>query len=147
MSNTNVPPLGYAGDISPSQAWQMLVDNPNTVLVDVRTPEEWAFVGVPNLEGIGRKVCGVPWAIYPNMSLNPAFIEHVKDQAGPDKNTPMVLLCRSGVRSVFAARALTEAGFTSCFNILDGFEGNPDDNGHRGKCSGWKADGLAWQQK
>jgi len=140
-------PLGYAGDITPTQAWKVLTDNPKAVLLDVRTPEEWTYVGLPNLDTLQREVCLVPWVFFPRMDMNPQFIEQLKASARPDTDTPILILCRSGVRSIAAAKALTNAGFTDCYNILHGFEGNPDTNNQRGKISGWKVDGLAWRQK
>ncbi|PCI42077.1 MAG: sulfurtransferase [Rhodospirillaceae bacterium] len=140
-------PLGYAGDIAPTEAWQVLADNPKAVLLDVRTPEEWTYVGLPNLDALHHEVCLVPWVFFPRMDLNPQFIEQLKASAHPDPDTSILILCRSGVRSVAAAKALTSSGFTDCYNILHGFEGNPDTNNQRGKISGWKVDGLAWRQK
>lgn len=139
--------LGYAGDITPTEAWQALADNPNAVFLDVRTPEEWTYVGLPNLEDLQREVCLVPWVFFPRMDMNPEFIEQFKASAQAETDTPILILCRSGVRSIAAAMALTDAGFTDCYNILYGFEGDPDTNNQRGKISGWKVDGLAWCQK
>lgn len=147
MTDQNTKKLGYAGDVSPTQAWQMLVDDARAVLIDVRTPEEWAYVGVPNLAKLDRELFLVPWAFFPNMTPNPVFVDQVKDQANPDPDTPILLLCRSGVRSVHAARALTQAGFTTCYNITEGFEGDLGANAQRGTLTGWKVDGLDWHQK
>ncbi|PHS79175.1 MAG: sulfurtransferase [Rhodospirillaceae bacterium] len=139
--------LGYAGDMTPTEAWQALTDNPKAVLLDVRTPEEWTYVGLPNLEALQREVCLVPWVFFPRMDINPQFVEQLKASVRLTPDTPILILCRSGVRSIAAAKALTSSGFTDCYNILYGFEGNPDTNNQRGKISGWKVDGLAWRQK
>jgi len=147
MTENDAQNLGYAGDISPKEAWQKLVDDPRTVLIDVRTPEEWSWVGTPNLDDLDRDLYFVPWAFFPNMAQNPGFVDQVQSEASPKSDTPMLFLCRSGVRSVHAARALTDAGFTACYNITCGFEGDPNENGQRGKTSGWKVDGLSWNQK
>lgn len=140
-------PLGYAGDITPIETWKALADNPKAVLLDVRTPEEWTYVGLPNIDVLKREVCLVPWVFFPRMDLNPQFVEQVKAAARPDLETPILIICRSGVRSISAAKALTNVGYTDCYNVLHGFEGNPDTNNQRGKISGWKVDGLAWRQK
>lgn len=139
--------IGYAGDITPNEAWQMLVDNPRAILIDVRTPEEWAYVGTPNLDDADRNLYFVPWAFFPRMTQNPGFVDQVKAEAKPAHDAPILLLCRSGVRSVHAARALTEAGFRTCYNILYGFEGDPNEDAHRGTRNGWKFDRLAWHQR
>jgi len=147
MIDKSVKNLGYAGDLTPLQTWQLLSDDPSAVVIDVRTPEEWSYVGVPNLDNLKRGLYFVPWAFYPRMSPNPDFIEDVKREACPKSDTPLLFLCRSGVRSLHAARALTDAGFSECYNILGGFEGDADETQHRGTLNGWKVDGLAWVQK
>lgn len=127
---------GYAGDLTPQQAWDLVRDT-DAVLVDVRTEAEWRFVGVPALEQLGR----VEWVDTAG-GRNAGFVEHVVELAG---GHPVVLLCRSGVRSVAAAQALTAAGAGPAYNVLDGFEGGLDEDGHRGAV-GWKAVGLPWTQ-
>lgn len=127
---------GYAGDVTPQQAWELLHDT-DAVLVDVRTDAEWRFVGVPALEGL----CRVQWVDTAG-ERNPGFVEEVRRLAG---DRPVVLLCRSGQRSVAAAKALTAAGSGPAYNVLDGFEGDLDGAGHRG-AAGWKAVGLPWTQ-
>jgi len=147
MTNNENSTLGYAGDLSPTEAWQRLVSDPRAVLIDVRTPEEWTYVGVVNFESLDRDAYFVPWAFFPQMTPNSDFLDQVKEHACPSADTPMLFLCRSGVRSVHAARAFSADGFTACFNILAGFEGDLDEHGHRGQISGWKVDGLPWRQK
>ncbi len=137
---------GYAGDITPLEAWTVLNDQPNSILVDVRTEAEWAFVGFPDLSGLGKSVCFVEWLSFPGMEPNPDFVAAVK-KVQSDRQGPVLLLCRSGQRSISSARALTEAGFSRCFNVLEGFEGDKDTDGHRGSMGGWKVSGLPWQQK
>lgn len=134
----------YAGDISPKQAWELLCSDARAVLVDVRTPAEWAYVGIPDLAGIAKKPVLVPWVDFPAMQRNARFVDQVG--AALDAEAPVVLLCRSGVRSKAAAVALTAAGFGPCYNIASGFEGDPDAERHRGTVSGWKVDGLPWIQ-
>lgn len=135
---------GYAGDISPKQAWELLCSDARAVLVDVRTPAEWAYVGIPNLAEIAKKTMLVPWVDFPAMQRNDRFVDQVGEAIGPE--TPVVLLCRSGARSKAAAIALTAAGFGPCYNIDSGFEGDPNAERHRGTVSGWKVDGLPWMQ-
>ncbi len=135
----------YAGDISPKQAWAMLAEGPDAVLVDVRTDAEWTYVGLPDLSSIGKRTIGVMWQSYPDMAVNAGFVDDVrKAELSPD--AAVLLLCRSGVRSRSAAIALTAAGFRRCYNVAGGFEGPCDARGHRGAAAGWKADGLPWEQ-
>jgi rhodanese-related sulfurtransferase len=135
----------YAGDLSPEEAWQILFDDPRAVLVDVRTPPEWAFVGVPDLRLLGKEPLFVPWQLYPSMELNRTFAEHITDAAVPT-DAPVLFLCRSGARSRAAAIAMTGQGYGACYNIAGGFEGDKDEKNHRGTVSGWKVSGLPWAQ-
>jgi rhodanese-related sulfurtransferase len=136
---------GYAGEILPAQAWQILQTDAKAVLIDVRTPAEWAYVGIPDLSALGKQALFIPWQLFPDMKQNPYFVEQVRDGGvGPDGT--VLLLCRSGVRSRAAAIALTALGFKTCYNISSGFEGNHDAHRHRGTVSGWKVDGLPWIQ-
>ena len=135
----------YAGDLTPLETWELLSENPKAQLFDVRTDAEFAYVGNPDLSDLGKEVRQVYWQIFPAMDVNPDFVAQVKD-AGFDKDTPLLFLCRSGVRSKYAAEALTAAGFTECYNVAGGFEGDKDPQGHRGTGNGWKVDGLPWKQ-
>lgn len=129
------PASGYAGDVAPHLAWQW-VQSGDTVLVDVRSDAEREWVGfVPG-------AAAVPWKQWPGMVPNQSFDEQVVAAANGKK---VVLLCRSGVRSIAAARRATELGLEA-YNILEGFEGDPDGNGHRGLRAGWQALGLPWRQ-
>lgn len=136
---------GFQGELSPSQAWDALRRNQAAQLLDVRTEEEWTFVGLPDLGGIGREVVAVPWQIYPEMRANPVFLEQVAEK-GLVKDAPVFVLCRSGVRSLKAAQTLAAAGYQT-WNVADGFEGPLDGQGHRGRVGGWKALGLPWRQR
>lgn len=136
--------MSYAGDITPRQAWQLLVDDPNTVLVDCRTQAEWNYVGIPDLTELRRTVVLVEWQTYPDGALNPAFVDELR-RKGVSDDAPVVFLCRSGHRSIGAAEAATADGVRQAFNVLDGFEGGLDASGHRGS-TGWRADGLPWRQ-
>ncbi len=135
----------YAGEVTPQQAWKRLAEDPRAALIDVRTPAEWSFVGVPDLRSVGKEPVLVPWALYPTMEVNKAFAEHIS-AAGLDKDAPLFFMCRSGARSRAAAIAMTEQGYAACYNVSTGFEGDRNGAGHRGLVAGWKADGLPWQQ-
>lgn len=134
----------YAGDLTPQQAWKLLVDDPSAVLVDCRTEAEWRFVGVPDLSELRRDVVYVEWN-RTDGSHNDAFVEDLTGAGVVPGDRPVIFLCRSGNRSIGAAIAATEAGIGPSYNVLDGFEGNLDEHGHRGG-TGWKAVGLAWKQ-
>ncbi len=140
---------GYAGDLSAQEAFKGLSSNEQAVLVDVRTRAEWSFVGLPDLRAIGKEPILSEWQSFPPSGPRPEFVADVSDllaKKGLDQNAPIYFLCRSGARSQAAAIALTQAGYTQCFNISDGFEGPLDADGHRGTQSGWKASGLPWIQ-
>ncbi|GKS98631.1 sulfurtransferase [Acidovorax sp. SUPP3434] len=127
---------GYAGDVSPELAWQW-VQSGRAVLVDVRTDAERDWVGfVPG-------AVAVPWKHWPGMVANAQFDAAIQSAVPPDGLA--VLLCRSGVRSVAAARRATELGLTA-YNILEGFEGDADENAHRNRKGGWRFRGLPWRQ-
>jgi rhodanese-related sulfurtransferase len=146
--------VGYAGDVTPEQAWAMVSGDERAVLVDVRTAAEWTYVGVPEPSPAGSPLVTVEWKRYPDGAVNPSFVDELRvalsavdgdTRAGEEHDRPLVFLCRSGVRSVAAARAATAAGLGPCFNVLDGFEGQLGDDGHRGG-GGWRAAGLPWSQ-
>jgi rhodanese-related sulfurtransferase len=141
----------YAGDITPLDAWKLLSDNPQAVLVDVRTDAEWRFVGVPDLSSLGRDVVYIEWNTSDGKH-NENFLAELQDRIPPldadaagQGERPVVFLCRSGNRSIGAAEVATEAGIAPSYNMLDGFEGHLDAHGHRGE-SGWRAVGLPWKQ-
>ncbi len=130
------PQAAYAGDVSPQLAWRWVQDG-EAVLVDVRTDAEREWVGfVPG-------AVPVAWKQWPGMAMNPQFDDAVR--AAAEGGRKLVMLCRSGVRSVAAARRATELGLRA-FNILEGFEGDPDGHGQRGHQGGWRHQGLPWRQ-
>ena len=134
------PAAGYAGDVSPELAYRWWTAG-EAVLVDVRTDAEREWVGfVPG-------AVPVAWKQWPGMAMNPAFDAgvHAAVQGTEPKAKKVLLLCRSGVRSIAAARRATELGLEA-YNILDGFEGDPDDHAHRGQLGGWRHHGLPWRQ-
>ena len=115
------------------------------MLIDVRTRAEWNYVGLPDLDSLGKKVALSQWQVYPSMQPNPQFVAELT-AALPDRTAPLLFLCRSGARSAAAAKALTAAGYSSCFNVAEGFEGPLDAEAKRGRVGGWKAAGLPWRQ-
>ena len=129
------PAAAYAGDIPAPLAWQW-VQGGQAVLVDVRTNAERAWVGqVPG-------AVPIEWKQWPGMAHNPDFDEQL--QAAVPAASKVVLLCRSGVRSVAAATRAAQLGIEA-YNILEGFEGDADANGHRGNIGGWRKQGLPWR--
>lgn len=136
---------GYAGDILPQDAWDILETRPDAVLVDVRTRPEWSFVGLPDLGVLSKQPHLISWQIYPEMGINSRFVEEVS-ALGMAPDAPILFLCRSGGRSRAAAIAMTSNGYRACYNIEGGFEGDPDQLRHRGRVNGWKASGLPWVQ-
>ncbi len=139
------------GDVSPEQAWEELAADPRSVLIDVRTVPEWAFVGVPDLAPLGKSVIFAEWRCYPGMGCNPAFVSEVETRLGEDWPATAYFICRSGSRSREAAAEFSAAARQSgrrvrCFNVAEGFEGDLDANGRRGSANGWKRAGLSWKQ-
>jgi len=137
---------GYAGDISPTEAFEILKSEADAELIDVRTQAEWSFVGVPDLSSIDMAASFIEWVSYPAMSVNADFVSEVEKLAGANKDAAVMFLCRSGQRSKSAAMAATAAGFTRAYNVEDGFEGALDAERHRGSAGGWKSSGLPWAQ-
>ena len=132
MSNNE---LGYAGDITPDMAYEWMQSG-QAVMVDVRSDAEREWVGfVPG-------AVAVAWKQWPGMAMNPTFDDAIRTAASGKK---IVLLCRSGVRSVAAAKRATELGLEA-YNILEGFEGDANQEGHRGTQGGWRTRGLPWRQ-
>jgi rhodanese-related sulfurtransferase len=130
--------LPYRGALLPSEAYYLMQHLPGALLVDVRTAAEWQFVGV-----VPKALC-IEWRMFPGMQLNDGFVETLQQHAAPD--TPLMFLCRSGVRSDEAARVALEAGYRDVFNVLEGFEGDKDAASQRGHLNGWMARGLPWVQ-
>ena len=130
------PAQGYAGDVTGAQAHAWVLDG-KAVLIDVRSDAEREWVGVvPNARA-------VTWKQWPGMAMNPNFDAEI--QAAVASGMRAVLLCRSGVRSIAAAKRATELGLDA-YNILEGFEGDADEHGHRGQKGGWRMRGLPWRQ-
>jgi rhodanese-related sulfurtransferase len=127
--------MSYAGDLTPTQAYELVRDDPDAVLVDVRTHEEWEQVGVPDLGELGKQVVFLEWQSGPARIANPEFVAELTEAV--PAGAPVVLICRSGVRSVAAANAATAAGLGPAYNVLEGFEGG----------RGWQRSELPWRQQ
>ena len=126
-------------NLTPRQSWDLIQQNPNAVLIDVRSKVEHGFVGHP----IGA--IHIPWKEAPDWKVNAQFLRDVVNRVS-NKNTPILLLCRSGQRSLDAAKALEDIGYQRLINIIDGFEGPLDAQNHRGNLGGWRFDNLPWVQ-
>lgn len=141
-------------DLSPQAAYQFLQDNPDSLLVDIRSSMEYLFVGHP----VGAT--HIAWIDEPDWDINPDFVPQVqnmmtsrcKDAASGDAitnvkdNAKVVLICRSGQRTQEAAAVLIAAGFQHVLHVNEGFEGDRDDSNHRGTLGGWRFHGLPWEQ-
>lgn len=132
-------------DVSPRQVWEALINNPDAILCDVRTSTEWNLVGLPDLTDAGKQTVLIQWQVFPSMQPNPEFMDELK-AANVSHNAHVYFICRSGARSMAAARAAKQAGFKHVYNVKDGFEGPLDARGHRGHVGGWKAENLPWRQ-
>ena len=132
--------LPYAGAVTPREAHELLQSNPAARLIDVRTNAERDWVG---RVAIGQaQHLAVQWATYPGGAPNPDFGAQLEQVAG--KDDVLLFLCRSGVRSRHAAKLATEHGYANCYDILEGFEGDKDADGHRKEIGGWCKAGLPW---
>jgi len=131
--------LPYAGALLPAEAYELLRYTSGATLVDVRTQAELYWVGrVPG-------AVAVEWSGYPGGARNPDFVTQL-EAAVAKTGAPVMFLCRSGVRSHHAATLASQAGYRNCFNVLEGFEGDRDAQGHRNTVGGWRAAGLPWEQ-
>lgn len=135
------------GELTPQQAWELLQKDPRAVLVDIRSNMEFLFVGHP----IGA--VHIPWIDEPDWDINPHFVTDVRklmlgglshDESHP--GAQIILICRSGKRSLEAGALLMGAGFSDIYHIDEGFEGNLDDHHHRSTIGGWRFRGLPWEQ-
>ncbi len=130
--------LPYEGALLPAEAWQLLQSAPGTKLVDVRTRAEQDWVGrIPG-------AIEIEWLTYPGMKPNPNFMAQLEQQV--DTEGLILFLCRSGQRSHAAAALATQSGYTDCYNVLEGFEGDKDGEEHRNTRNGWRKAGLPWKQ-
>ena len=136
-------------EVSVTDTWSKLANDPKAVLIDVRTKAEWAFVGYPDLSSIGKQPLLVEWQGFPDNRVHEDFGQRLAEtlaKIGADTDTELLFICRSGGRSLMAARVMAAAGFTRCRNVTHGFEGPLDTERHRGRQEGWKARNLPWVQ-
>jgi rhodanese-related sulfurtransferase len=128
--------------LSPKEAYKLLQEHPNAVLIDVRSHMEYLFVGHP------AGAIHIPWIDEPDWKHNPHFLTQVRQTmlGGASGAAPVVLICRSGVRSLEAGKALIEAGVKDVYNVAEGFEGQLDEKHHRSAQGGWRYHGLPWEQ-
>lgn len=133
--------------ITCKQAWELLQTEPRSLHIDVRSSMEYLFIGHP----IGS--INIPWIDEPDWQVNPAFATEVRKlilggriEHGEIHSAPVLLICRSGKRSVDAGELLLNEGFTSVYNVDEGFEGELDDHHHRSTLGGWRFHGLPWEQ-
>jgi len=130
--------LPYAGAVTPKEAHELIRANPKAKIVDVRTRAEWDWVGrIPG-------AVEIELLTYPGSRPNAAFLQELEQKV--DKNAPVMFICRSGARSHNAAMMASQAGYSECYNVLEGFEGDKDGDGHRNTVGGWRASGLPWTQ-
>jgi len=128
--------------LGPKEAYKLLQEHPNAVLIDVRSHMEYLFVGHP------AGAIHIPWIDEPDWKQNPHFLTQVRQTmlGGAFGAAPVVLICRSGVRSLEAGKALIEAGVKDVYNVAEGFEGQMDEKHHRSSLGGWRYHGLPWEQ-
>ena len=133
--------------ISPQEAWQVMQKEPRAVMIDVRSDMEFLFVGHP----VGA--IHIPWIDYPDWRLNPDFVTEVRKLVlggvcyeKPNSGVPILLICRSGKRSLEAGNLLVKEGFCDVYNVAEGFEGELDEKHHRSTQGGWRFHGLPWEQ-
>ena len=137
---------GGVQSLTPQQAWETLQDNPVALLIDVRSSMEFLFVGHP----VGA--ANIAWIDEPDWEINPNFAAQIRDFVADKRpgqvpeQVQLLLICRSGVRSLDAGNVLIDAGFTQIYNVLEGFEGGLDEHKHRGTVGGWRYHGLPWEQ-
>ena len=130
-------------EITSTQAYQALANEPDAVLIDCRTKEEWQLLGTPDLSGVGKRAVLIEWQDFQGR-VNEDFCDQVEDVT--DTDFPVYVICRSGGRSRSACEALINFGFEQCFNLKDGFDGKLNDRGQRGKTEGWQVSDLPWTQ-
>ncbi len=141
MSDIDVPGL------APREAWELMQRDPRATLIDIRSTLEYLFVGHP------KPCIHIPWIDEPDWKVNPEFVTLVRKVmlgglSCADENdcAPVLLICRSGHRSREAGQALIRSGVPGVHNVLEGFEGDLDEDHHRSTRGGWRFHGLPWEQ-
>ena len=131
------------------RTWQALASSPRSQLIDVRTRAEWSYVGIPDLASLSKRPVLIEWQTFPDQSIDPRFVERLARELsalGVKPEDDLFFICRSGGRSLAAAKAMAGMGYRACHNVAGGFEGPLDEARHRGSVGGWKAAGLPWLQ-
>ena len=142
-----MPDGDYAGDVTAAEAWEALAADATSVLVDVRTEVEWNLIGKPVLSSIDKEPVFLQWVKMGGVNKNfVAELQAALEEQGVAPDAPVYFMCQSGGRSKMAAMQCTEIGYTRCYNVADGFEGELDEHHHRNSISGWKVAGLPWHQ-
>ena len=141
FSASNLPFPGFRGEVTTEEAWNLLQKEKGAMLVDVRTEHEWDFIGVPDLAAVDKVVVKLSWRLLPEMELNTEFEKTLMAQI-PSRETPIYFMCKGGGRSAEAAAAMTQLGYTQCYNILGGFEGRASAPQHKG----WQQANLPWSK-
>jgi len=131
-------------NFSSLECFEILSNNFNSQLIDVRTKPEWAYVGIPDLSSINKQVVFVSWKTYPKMKINKFFESQVL-KTNIKKNDNLFFICRSGSRSLNAAEFFISRGFSNSFNVSDGFEGKLNQHHKRGLIDGWQFNNLPWR--
>ena len=136
-------------NVDVEKAWQALQARPESQMIDVRTRAEWTYIGIPDLGPLGKRAVLVEWQTFPDQTIDPRFVERLAGELkalGVKQDDDLFFICRSGGRSLAAAKAMAATGYRACHNVAGGFEGPLDDDRHRGTVGGWKAAGLPWLQ-
>ncbi len=144
--------MSFVTAITPKEAFELLKKDTFSVLVDVRTLEEFASIGTVNPEEFNNRMVLLPWQLMPTMEVNESFEDQLNEETNKlfgDKaqEAKIIFMCRSGARSYQAANHSLMNGYKHCYNLTNGFEGDINDSGQRGQVNGWKAESLPWEQK
>ncbi len=138
--------------INAREAFELLKKDTNSALIDVRTFEEFNFVGFVEPQSFGNRLVLLPWQLFPEMKENPEFANDLEASlekvfGKKTQDSSLLFICRTGARSNAAAAFAINLGYKNCFNVVSGFEGDLNRDGHRGQVNGWKAENLPWRQK
>lgn len=149
-SQEHPQPEHHLRSITPKEAWEILQKEPRAILIDIRSEMEFLFIGHP------KSAIHIPWIDEPDWKVNPRFAAEIRKvllggiiydpEDSAVESVPVLLICRSGRRSVDAGKHLLKDGFITVYNILEGFEGSLDANHHRSTSGGWRFHGLPWEQ-
>ncbi len=142
MTTENSNNTDQLGHLDSLEAWAFLKENPAARLIDIRSSMEFLFIGHPT------DSIHIAWMEDPDWEINPNFVKEINQiqKASTNNNCPILMICRSGNRSEKAGIQLIEAGLTNIYHVTDGFEGDRDDNNHRGTLNGWRFHELPWEQ-